>query len=97
MKKIRNSVFETNSSSVHNMVIVTDDELEKLNSEELVFDEEDNVVISKEEAIKSGKPYFTIEQWIDNIYNRNLSYDVEEYTCKCGEHINMLIEHGYNG
>ena len=96
MKKIRNMVFETNSSSVHSMVIVTDDELEKLNSEELVFDKEDNV-INKEEAIKSGKPYFTIEQWIDNIYDRDLLYDVEEYKCKCGEHINMLIEHGYNG
>ena len=39
MFKIRQGVFETNSSSVHSMIMVNDEEYKKLNKEELFIQE----------------------------------------------------------
>lgn len=50
MKKIRNKVFETNSSSVHSMIIASDEEVKLLQSGELLIDYEE--IITKEEAIE---------------------------------------------
>ena len=48
MKKIRKNTFETNSSSVHSLIICTDEEYEKLNNDELYIDEFGEFVTSEE-------------------------------------------------
>ena len=49
MKTIRANTFETNSSSTHSMIILTEEEYNKLESGELYLDDDDKV-ITKEEA-----------------------------------------------
>lgn len=46
----RQHIFETNSSSVHNMIIATDEESKLLDSGDILID--CNCMISKEDAIK---------------------------------------------
>lgn len=108
----RQHVFETNSSSVHSMVIATDEEEKLLNSGELLLYYDS--IITKEEAIEKFnkhkekypnynygdvdyKTYLeleTLEEWINNIEERCLNYEYEDYTTKGGEHLNMHICHG---
>lgn len=39
MIQVRNNIFETNSSSVHTLVICTEDEFKKFNNDELCIDD----------------------------------------------------------
>ena len=48
MKTIRANTFETNSSSTHSMIILTEEEYDKLESGELYLN--DDEIITKEEA-----------------------------------------------
>ena len=48
MKKIRNKVFETNSSSVHSLIICTDEEYEKLNNNKLYINNFEEFITSEE-------------------------------------------------
>ena len=63
MKTIRANTFETNSSSTHSMIILTEEEYNKLESGELYLD--DNEVITKEEA--------------KNIFLKHMNEDKYEY------------------
>lgn len=44
MLQIRQHVFETNSSSVHTMVICTDEEFQRVLKEELLIDYDENLI-----------------------------------------------------
>lgn len=48
MKKIRQNVFETNSSSVHSLIICTDEEYEKLNNNKLYINNFEEFITSEE-------------------------------------------------
>ena len=50
MFKIRQGVFETNSSSTHSLILCSKDEYKKLKQEELFIDAWDNSLITLEEA-----------------------------------------------
>lgn len=50
MLKIRQGVFETNSSSTHSLILCSKGEYEKLKQEELFIDVWDNSLITLEEA-----------------------------------------------
>ena len=50
MFKIRQGVFETNSSSTHSLILCSKEEYEKLEQEELFIDVWDNSLITLEEA-----------------------------------------------
>lgn len=63
MKTIRANTFETNSSSTHSMIILTEEEYNKLESGELYLD--DDEVITKEEA--------------KNIFLKHMNEDKYEY------------------
>lgn len=52
MIKIRYGVFETNSSSVHSLCIAENEQIEKLENEELLIKLYSNSVISYEDALK---------------------------------------------
>ena len=63
MKTIRANTFETNSSSTHSMIILTEEEYNKLESGELYLN--DDEVITKEEA--------------KNIFLKHMNEDKYEY------------------
>lgn len=64
MKTIRANTFETNSSSTHSMIILTEEEYDKLESGELYLNNNDEV-ITKEEA--------------KNIFLKHMNEDKYEY------------------
>lgn len=85
MKQIRFCIFETNSSSTHNMTIISDEDLQKLKSgPDLYF--ADNKVLTKAEAIAAvnaqraewgGDP---IDGEDEDVLNEDLSYyDIQSY------------------
>lgn len=131
MKTTRYGTFETNSSSTHSLLILSDEEQKLLNNEELYITSSYNYdLISKAEyieimtnAMKESEEYnekYTFEENLDQFkqsdsYYDNrwelpctldelieletdtLSYDIETYTSKSGDHIIIHAFYGYNG
>ena len=52
MKQIRYNVFETNSSSTHNLVICSEDEFKKFNNDELYYYTWTDELVTKEQKEK---------------------------------------------
>ena len=66
MKTIRHNTFETNSSSTHSLLILTEEENDKINNGELFLrDKFSYEIITKEEADKI---------FLESIENYNLQY-----------------------
>lgn len=71
MKKIRNNIFETNSSSTHSISIFTEEEYNKLAANELyITSKYDDTIISKEE-----RDNIFIKEMKENNFNGT----IEEY------------------
>lgn len=98
-RQIRRGVFETNSSSVHSLTIVMEDEYKKWENGELIYDRWDDklVPITEEikERMKSGRhsEYLTYEQFYDFEYNEYETYE-ESCVTPLGE---KVIVFGYYG
>lgn len=60
MIKIRVGVFETNSSSVHSMIMCSGDEYEKLKSGELLIEKWGNKLMTLEEAKEEYRDVFRL-------------------------------------
>ena len=91
MKTIRANTFETNSSSTHSMIILTEEEYNKLESGELYLN--DDEVITKEEA----KNIFLKDMNKDKYeYDDNLSFEeniknyLDEFEYYSGEYPQSL-------
>lgn len=108
MKQIRRSVFETNSSSVHSLTILPEDQFEKFKRGEMLLDSWKHKLISKEDALKEINKYdkdFTIED-LKNGHDDYRTYNniggdyyetFEEYhTTKGGDKIVVFGYYGYN-
>lgn len=70
MKTIRANTFETNSSSTHSMIILTEEEYDKLESGELYLD--DDEVITKEEAKNIFLKHMNEDKYM---YDDDLSFE----------------------
>ena len=70
MKTIRANTFETNSSSTHSMIILTEEEYDKLESGELYLN--DDEIITKEEAEKIFLKSMHEDKYI---YDNDLSFE----------------------
>ena len=70
MKTIRANTFETNSSSTHSMIILTEEEYNKLESGELYLD--DDEVITKEEAKNIFLKHMNEDKYM---YDNDLSFE----------------------
>ena len=70
MKTIRANTFETNSSSTHSMIILTEEEYDKLESGELYLN--DDEVITKEEAKNIFLKHMNEDKYI---YDDDLSFE----------------------
>jgi len=62
MIKIRRGVFETNSSSVHSLIICSKAEFEKLNRGELYIDTWSDELATREKVIEAVSKYFDREK-----------------------------------
>ena len=71
MKTIRANTFETNSSSTHSMIILTEEEYDKLESGELYLDDDDKV-ITKEEAKNIFLKHMNKDKYM---YDDDLSFE----------------------
>ena len=70
MKTIRANTFETNSSSTHSMIILTEEEYNKLESGELYL--KDDEVITKEEAKNIFLKHMNEDKYM---YDDDLSFE----------------------
>ena len=86
--KIRRGVFETNSSSVHSLVMCTDDDYNKWKRGEILYDKWANKLVTLEEA-KKEEDYLDEEEFnsrfldYDHFYSSQyIEYETFEQTFK---------------
>jgi len=109
MKIIRDGVFETNSSSTHSLSIVTCEEFNSFKKGDLIWDDWEVKLISKQEGMNqiaeiiSDKEHPDVDHAFDECklytYERMLNmtgyeYFEQNYTTKRGE---KLVAFGYYG
>jgi hypothetical protein len=108
MINVRKNIFETNSSSVHSLVIVPESKFKRFVEGELYYNSDDNEFITKEQAIEYVKEYLNEEDYDcieDAFYEANIySYDnlgdmdystyEYRYTTESGDNI---VAFGYYG
>ena len=91
MKTIRANTFETNSSSTHSMIILTEEEYNKLESGELYLN--DDEVITKEEAKNIFLKYMNEDKYeYDNdlSFEENIKNYLDEFEYYSGEYPQSL-------
>lgn len=109
MLKIRQSVFETNSSSTHSLILCSDEDYKKLNNEELLIGG-GNRLISKEErdemiqSILAEHPEYDAEEVVKKYYlpmtleqwseDEYLDYGEDKFTTKSGEIVHAIYKYG---
>ena len=96
MKKTRNSIFETNSSSTHNMVVVEDSDLQKWKNGDLFYVEDGNRFVSKyekEDILSSiyGKLLMSLSQ--DSSYKEEIIEAINNNKVK--EYLAEKMSDGY--
>lgn len=109
MKQIRRSVFETNSSSVHSLTILPEDEFNKFQQGEMLWDACSDKLVTREEALEEIKKYdkdITLKDLEDG-YDDYQTYEKmggdyyetfeQKYTTKNGDTIVAFGYYGYNG
>ena len=65
MIQIRTGIFETNSSSVHTVVICSEEEFKKFNNDELCLNYRTDELVPYSEKDNSGK-FFTAEEFFED-------------------------------
>lgn len=91
MKTIRANTFETNSSSTHSMIILTEEEYNKLESGELYLN--DDEVITKEEAKNIFLKHMNEDkyEYDDNLsFEENIKNYLDEFEYYSGEYPQSL-------
>ena len=97
-RTIRRGVFETNSSSVHSMVICNDEEWRKWQLGELVFDYwSDRLIEVTDETKPNGNRYCDFEDVIECSWFKDYCTFSEEYTTESGDLIHIFGYYGYDG
>lgn len=85
MKTIRFNTFETNSSSTHSLIILTEEEEQKLNSGELYLkDKYDDELITKEEAYKIFLDAMNNDNYIQDP-EYSLEENIQDYLENCDD------------
>lgn len=93
MKQIRRAVFETNSSSTHSIAICTSEEFDKFVAGEMYYNEEKEILMSKEETYKLAKEAMSnegmtdfsdaaIEEYLSTYCGYDIPYSYDSW-CNC--------------
>lgn len=91
-RQVRRGLFETNSSSVHTLVMCSSEDYEKWKNGELLFDRwDDKFVESNEENIADDEDLLTYDQYYEDI-------EYETFIqCFKTEHGDEVVAFGYYG
>lgn len=95
MIQVRNNIFETNSSSVHTLVICTEDEFKKFNNDELCLDDWNDTLVSFNKYDNSNRFLSSDEFFEDEGSNRYLEH-YEEHREINGTKIVVFGRYGYD-
>ena len=77
MKTIRHNTFETNSSSTHSLLILTEEENDKINNGELFIENRyEETLITKEEA---DKIFLEAIEEYNSVYTEDKIHTIEEF------------------
>ena len=109
MRQIRIGTFETNSSSVHSLVILEAEDFAKWKSGDFVLDVDDKVK-TKELLYAAHKE--TVDRWHDgnvedyisdekldynSFFDRDMETFIQRYKTKSGEEVVAFGYYGYDG
>lgn len=94
MKQIRMGVFETNSSSVHSLTIVTADDCRKWGDGELSFDRWERKLVA---VPVDDDRFLSREQYYDYVRERCFDEFYEKFTTPSGDEMVAFGYSGYNG
>ena len=89
-RQIRFGVFETNSSSVHNLSVVDKEEFEKFKNDELRILYNEHLIDKNHEEFNDAETY---EQYSEDEY---LEYFKQEFTTKSGDVIVAFGKYGHD-
>lgn len=95
MRKVRRAMFETNSSMVHSLCIVTEDDFNKFKDGELIYDRWDEKLVdaSKVNPDEDGdNQYWTEEDFGGEWYE--VSYDA--FTTPSGDKMVAMCYYGHD-
>ena len=105
-RQIRIGVFETNSSSVHTLSIVSEKDFERWEDGELLFSRWDDKFVEASSVTREkyvdewdGSEYYdddgyqTYDEWLDDDY---LEYYIERYTTESGDKIVAFGKYGHD-
>ena len=77
MKTIRHNTFETNSSSTHSLLILTEEENNKIDNGELFIESKyEETLITKEEA---DKIFLEAIEYYNSVYPEDKIHTIEEF------------------
>ena len=111
MLKIRQSVFETNSSSTHSLILCSDEDYAKLNNEELFIDWGGKLRTKEErdekiQEILAKHPEYNVDdldlsEWgfstLDQWWDdEDLEYGHDEFETPNGEIVHAVYKYGYD-
>ena len=90
--QIRQSVFETNSSSTHSITMCDEGKFDRFKNGELLFDIYDECLVEKSDADEEEGRYYTYDQF----FGGDLEYEtyIDSYTTAKGE---KVVAFGYYG
>lgn len=92
--QIRSSVFETNSSSVHNLVLCTKEQFDRWINGEVVLDYNSFVDVNDEEIKKYPEEFMTYESWTEMDEYKTFKSSIKTPS---GEEIVAFGHYGYSG
>lgn len=98
MKVIRRGVFETNSSSTHSISIVAQEDYDKWENGEVLFDEDNNefVPLDKVDEYKQKHKYCDL-QTSKQYFSGDLESFEDTFTTKSGDKVVAFGMFGYDG
>lgn len=94
-RQIRFGVFETNSSSVHSLTIVSKEDYEKWRNGELIYDRDNDKLIPSQDVDEDE--YDSYDYWNFNDYGGDFETSTTSYKTKSGDEIVIRSYFGYDG
>ena len=89
--QIRQGVFETNSSSVHSLTMVSGEEFTAWKEGKLLFNRDEDEFVPFSEELADEEDYQTFDQFFDN---EVFEVFEDSFTTKSGEEV---VAFGYHG
>jgi len=107
MIQVRRSIFETNSSSVHSLTFISDEEYELFMDGGALFDTWGDKIIPREDAEREGYDPNDCDEWsprrywsCENLYELGYEYGGEAFCRKedlpDGGHVNYICYFGHD-